>query len=493
MSVWQNCAGKRKRDKTPIPTMPNNLSIRNISDVPLELKLIERFDPHRGNDNPLANVTSIFTKATNSLGLTNNTTRAAVPEIDSNARPFTTRDVSIRIEPFSLVKTDIPAFERSDKERLRLNFEADDGRHQMYCPVPSQKSATLVAPPNARHRFTGIYLTQSAFVALYSSSHLNSWMQQLPNEIPLSFLSVPGTHNSPTHHLAPPSVRCQAVSPWDQLQNGVRFFDLRVQPENPPEDPLVLVHSVFPISLKGKKYFRDLYNDILRFLRENPGETLIMSLKREGTGDATDQQFSKILKDHYINRDSGSWFTEPRIPTLGEVRGKIVLIRRFNLDDSLRGEHNGRGLGIDASSWADNTPDHLAASGHIRVQDFYEVMESENIGKKIEYCTAHFERSGSSVYDRERIRQQGAEGDKTPIFVNFLSASNFWKVGTWPEKVAAKVNPACVDWLCRSHMLDGERVKEGTWGTGTVVCDWVGLDGDWDLVRCIVGMNAKLV
>lgn len=25
-----------------------------------------------------------------------------------------------------------------------------------------------------------------------------------------------------------------------------------------------------------------------------------------------------------------------------------------------------------------------------------------------------------------------------------------------------------------------------------MVCDWVGLNGDWDLVRCIVGMNAKL-
>lgn len=476
--------------------MPDNLTIRNLSDVPLELKLIERFDPHPGNDH-IANVTSIFAKATNSLGITNNTTRAAVPQIDSKASPFTTRDVSIRIDPFSLVRTDIPVFERSDKERIRLGFEADDGRHQMYCPVPTQESAGLVAPPDARHRLTGIYLTQCAFVALYSSSNLNSWMQKMPNEIPLSFLSIPGTHNSPTHHKAPPSVRCQAVSPWDQLQNGVRFFDLRVQPERPPDEALILVHSVFPISLAGKKHFRDLYNDILRFLRENPSETLLLSLKREGTGDATDQQLSKIIKDHYIARDPAAWYTEPRIPSLGEVRGKIVLIRRFGLDDSLRGEHDGRGLGLDASSWADNTPDALCGSGDLRVQDFYEVMESENINKKIEFCTAQFERSGACVYDpaRERARAQGQGGDKTPVFVNFLSASNFWKVGTWPEKVAAKVNPACVDWLCRRHMLeegDG-RVKEGGWATGVVVCDWVGLDGDWDLVSCIVGMNARLV
>ena len=498
MSIWHSCIGRRKRGNHQAvnATMPDNLSIRNLSNVPLELKLVERFDPHNAHGHSIANVTSIFAKATNSLGITNNTTRAAVPQIKSDARPFTTQEVSIRIDPFNLVRTDIRAFERSEKERLRLSFEADDGRHQMYCPVPTQESAGLVPPPNARHRLTGIYLTQASFVALYSSANLNCWMQKMPNDIPLSFLSIPGTHNSPTHHKAPPSVRCQAVSSWDQMQNGVRFFDLRVQPESPPNDPLVLVHSVFPISLSGKKYFRDLYNDILRFLRENPSEILLMSLKREGTGDATDQQLSKIVKDHYVDRDRDAWYTEPRIPNLGEVRGKIVLIRRFGLDDSLRGEHGGRGFGIDASQWADNTPDSLCGSGDVRVQDFYEVMESENIGKKIEYCTAQFGRSGSCVYDPERIRAQreGRREEKTPIFVNFLSASNFWKVGTWPEKIAAKVNPACTEWLCKRHMLEEDgRVKEGAWATGVAVCDWVGLDGDWDLVRCIVGMNARWI
>ena len=80
-----------------------------------------------------------------------------------------------------------------------------------------------------------------------------------------------------------------------------------------------------------------------------------------------------------------------------------------------------------------------------------------------------------------------------PLFINFLSASNFWKVGTWPEKIAARVNPAITAHLCLKHMLeDDSRVKEGEWGTGIVVTDWVGLDGDWDLFRCIVGLNSRL-
>jgi len=76
-----------------------------------------------------------------------------------------------------------------------------------------------------------------------------------------------------------------------------------------------------------------------------------------------------------------------------------------------------------------------------------------------------------------------------PFYLNFLSASNFWKVGCWPEKIAKKLNPAIVEFLCEKH---GEGVQ-GDLGTGIVVCDWVGEDGDWDLVRCIVGMNARLM
>jgi 1-phosphatidylinositol phosphodiesterase len=33
---------------------------------------------------------------------------------------------------------------------------------------------------------------------------------------------------------------------------------------------------------------------------------------------------------------------------------------------------------------------------------------------------------------------------------------------------------------------------DGDGATGVVVADWVGVDGDWDLVRCIMGMNARL-
>jgi 1-phosphatidylinositol phosphodiesterase len=45
------------------------------------------------------------------------------------------------------------------------------------------------------------------------------------------------------------------------------------------------------------------------------------------------------------------------------------------------------------------------------------------------------------------------------------------------------------------HGEDGKgpnKLKIGSAGTGVVVTDWVGHKDDWDLIRCIVGMNARL-
>lgn len=236
-------------------------------------------------------------------------------------------------------------------------------------------------------------------------------------------------------------------------------------------------------------------NIVFSFLDANPAETIIISLKREGVGKSTDQQLSKILHGHYAT-DANRWFTENRIPILGEVRSKVVLLRRFGLDDSLKGENNGTGWAIDGESWPDNCADGLCSSGEIRVQDFYEVAESENIEKKITYSTDHLEKAAQGVCPLPENASAAAEAVKLPIFVNFLSASNFWRANCWPDKIASKVNPRIIDFLCRCHNEpagpEGEERKVGDGSTGIVVCDWVGHNGDWDLVRCIVGMNSKL-
>jgi len=465
------------------------LTIRNVTTIPIELKILEGFETAQSID-----CLGTVTRTLSGLFRTTHITPTSA-QLSVKSGSFNRQEKSIPIAPFEVKNTDI---DLNAKEVLRLTFETGGQRYRVDLPTPQHRSTVLTPlSTNPKFEFTAVYLRRTSYLALFSSAKLESWMRKLEDETPLSALSIPGTHNSPTHHTALPSVRCQAVSVKEQLDNGIRFLDIRVQPEspnNPSKDGLILVHSAFPISLTGTKYFRDLVSVVHAFLNANPSETIIMSLKREGVGSATDEQLSKILHDHYTT-DSSRWFTENRIPILGEVRGKIVIIRRFFIDDSLKKLNNGKGWCLDAESWPDNCIDGMCSSGEIRVQDFYEVEETINIDKKITYASDQLGRSGETVAVLPGNLNTAA---KQPFFINFLSASNFWRAGCWPEKIAAKVNPSIIDFLCRRHnepwAMDGgeKRCPVGDGSTGIVVCDWVGEKGDWDLVRCILAMNAKL-
>ncbi|KAL1866443.1 hypothetical protein VTK73DRAFT_4700 [Phialemonium thermophilum] len=476
-----------------------SLTIRNLSSVPLELKHIQRFEgqaaPKPGG---IANLTSTITGIFNA---THTPTGGVTPRGD---HPIEKRDVNgVTVQPFTTHSTDIRAADPT-REVLRLTFQqpGTDHRYEVDAPGPSPRSLVLrhVSGGNAPHEFTAVYIPNGAHLAIYSSANLSRWMGELADGFPLSALSIPGTHNSPTCHVALPSVRCQAVGVREQLDNGVRFMDIRVSANpfgkgNDEDSELALVHSAFPISLTGVKRFSDLLKEVYAFLERNPSETVLMSIKREGTGKGTDGDLSRHLAtDRYLGADGSGrrWFTEPRIPTLGEARGKIVLVRRFGLDDDLKRRlHGGQGWGIDGSSWPDNCEDKPTGSGLIRVQDFYEVDQSTNIEKKIQLARAQLERAGQTRFPASST----PNAKPPPLFVNFLSASNFFNANCWPEKIAAKVNPAVIEYLCIRHGEHGKGpngLDVGDASTGIVVTDWVGNDGDWDLIRCIVGWNARL-
>ncbi|KAI1334009.1 PLC-like phosphodiesterase [Xylariaceae sp. FL0016] len=463
-----------------------DLTIRNLTATPLELKLVERFEAHPTNggdkDNPIGNFTTKIT------GMFNTTSANVKPHGEANHR----RDLSIPIAPFENRATDVRAADPG-REVIRLTFESQGHRYRVDTPSPSKHSMVLEKLDGGPNEYTAVYVQNGGCLAIYSSANLACWMRELRDDYPLSALSIPGTHNSPTCHVALPSVRCQAVGMREQLDNGVRFFDVRVN-VNQDSDELTLVHSAFPISLTGNKYLRGLIDVVYAFLDANPSETLIMSVKREGTGKGTDQKLSKLLKERFYE-DGRRWYTEPRIPRLGEARGKIVLLRRHGNDESLNHEWGGRGWGLDGSVWPDNCADGHVGSGIARVQDFYEIDQSTNIQKKIELARGHLERAGE-----RHCKLPGAEGfdakaAPAPFFINFLSASNFFRTNCWPEKIAEKVNPAIIEYLCLRHGQEGKGpagLKVGDAATGVVVTDWCGQQGDWDLIRCVVGLNAKL-
>lgn len=336
-----------------------------------------------------------------------------------------------------------------------------------------------------------MYEADSRSLTLFDTYDKASWMQEFHDNTTLAALSIPGTHNTPTFHYALPSVRCQAVSPLEQLRNGVRFFDVRVQLSNPEDvndKTLHLVHGAFPISLTGHKNLEQLLNDTKAFLTEHPSETVVLCLKREGVGSGTDAQLADLLVRHY----TADWYTKKRIPTLGEVRGKIVLMRRFSLSDAVRASH--KEFGLNAESWPDNTAS--ATHGSVNVQDFYQVMHKKQIPEKFDLVCAQMERA--AAVNHPWPSSQAVELQQL-VFLNFLSASNFFNVFCWPKHIAARLNPAVRRFLCEQHAaklcaaVSSDNMVKGDGGLGIVICDWVGRGGDWDLVDCILGMNSVLL
>lgn len=82
------------------------------------------------------------------------------------------------------------------------------------------------------------------------------------------------------------------------------------------------------------------------FLKENPGETILFQLK-EDDGDTGIALFGEFYAQCIRGREE-LWYLENRIPALGEVRGKIVLLRVVGVDAS---HFDDKTCGIDFSAY----------------------------------------------------------------------------------------------------------------------------------------------
>ena len=501
------------------------LTVRNLTPTVISIAHIERFeDPN-----------TLQSKARGYIFSSKNTTTLAPtsPELSGHAQSFNHQDVKVILQPFESYTLRFPgsaeaeATTRLSSPAIRLVIQSAQERHRIDThPSYTQTFTQDFTPLSGNSRI-------STYKALFHpskpvphlaihSNHLpkySSWMATMPDNIPLSAISIPGTHNSHTHYRALPSVRCQVHDVKTQLENGIRFLDIRVQPVHAidaEKKDLYLVHGAFPISLTGPKYLEPVLKVCYDFLVANPSETVLISLKREGVGSATDEHLARILQDHYIAPKQSCWYTNPSIPYLGTVRGKLVLIRRYNVAEPpfSPSPSNPSATGIDATAWPHNAthalfPSHFPTPTFC-LQDFCEVLIPESIPTKVQHCNDHLVRAAAAIHpipgvstDMENPVPPG------PLYLNFLSGSNFWKKACWPGAIARVVNKGMEEWLCSGHHLEAparntkvpsevdegveldgvKRAKSGDGSTGLVVMDCVGENWDWELVRLVVGMN----
>jgi 1-phosphatidylinositol phosphodiesterase len=240
-----------------------------------------------------------------------------------------------------------------------------------------------------------------------------NWMQSQTDATLLSEISIPGSHDSGAlYEPVAGTAKCQNLIITDQLNNGIRFLDIRCR----HIDNAFAIHHG---SIYQHLNFDDVLNACFAFLAAHPTETILMSVKEEYDSSNVTRSFEATFMA-YVAKKPGGWYLGSSIPALGSVRGKIVLLRRFSA--------SAMPLGIPATDWADNAS---FSSGALRVQDCYKVTDT---GSKWNSLVALF--------------NEALAGPSTTLYLNFSSGYKPLIFGI-PSitTVSNYINPKIVDYF----------------------------------------------
>ncbi|KAF4979743.1 hypothetical protein FZEAL_4100 [Fusarium zealandicum] len=164
----------------------------------------------------------------------------------------------------------------------------------------------------------------SAFSFDVDRAHNPAWMAELPDDVHLSSLSIPGTHDTMTYAIGTESLECQNWNLTTQLIAGIRYFDIRARLR---DDELHIYH--------GNGYtgfsFKDVVGYMSEFLDMYPSETIVMRLKREGNGIGSNNtiSFEEAFNHHALGEHLYSYSPLKPLPKLGDIRSKIFMLQQF--------------------------------------------------------------------------------------------------------------------------------------------------------------------
>ncbi|KAF9269823.1 PLC-like phosphodiesterase [Marasmius fiardii PR-910] len=271
------------------------------------------------------------------------------------------------------------------------------------------------------------------------------WMAKIPDDTRLVHMNLPGTHDAATWNysqttqdslirytgeISPAETfRCQELSFFDMLNGGIRVFDLRFA-WNPGNDTVGFYHSAALLSPTTR--LEDVLFGLYSWLDTHPTETVLLSMNHEGgTGTQDSPELQKHIYDIFESPLARQYWlqTNGKLGTLGESRGKLILLQRFaysllppDLTDRI-------GIALPPNLWTDNSANielvYNEKEGRIAfIEDFYEPhpppTESPDnradisIRYKFNATVAHLTRAG----DRNNATT------KDQLFISFASGEN---------------------------------------------------------------------
>ena len=310
------------------------------------------------------------------------------------------------------------------------------------------------------YRTVIMLLTLSAVQTAWADG--NNWMASLPDNVYITQLSIPGTHDAATSTCSGVS-KTQTYTISQQWEKGVRVFDLRPTDEN-DDGPIYHGSGIFRSST-GTTLKAELGN-LKTKLAANSTEFAIVIIRNENNTGQDNGKWKEVIKpilDAY-NDVLTEWNPDLR---LGDVRGKILVFARDEVTETKAAK---------VWDWGDNQTykgDILLNDNgafHIVLQDYY---DNVNTTTKKNAIGAMLDES-TTIHSPNRLYINHASG------VASLS----------PSTCAKATNPYICDYL-DSHQNVGP--------TGIIMMDFAGDNGNInnnyrgaDLVNKIIANNNAL-
>ena len=275
-------------------------------------------------------------------------------------------------------------------------------------------------------------------------SNTSTWMEAYPDDTQLVHMNIPGTHDTATWNYSlatqeyldhvtslvedtnfPPDwFRCQDKPIIDMLNDGIRAFDLRYA-YDVTNSTLVFWHGM---SLQSQTAtVEDVLFGFYHWLDDHPSETVFLSFQHEGSSTryaSNDAGVQQLLFEALTTPAARSYIQQSNtLSTLGSARGKIVLLRRFDLD-KLPSTYTAMlpGLHFSPNDWTPNganitlTYDEIS-QGTAHIEDYFFPLTPRNSTAKeniaVKFGATH-----------EMLRYAASPAHPDDLFWSFASSTN---------------------------------------------------------------------
>ena len=326
----------------------------------------------------------------------------------------------------------------------------------------SSDSWTTQFKPSAKKKITLPAIPSTSTVG-------NNWITPLDDNIYVSQISIPGTHDAATGDGTTFRLgKTQELTLDQQFEIGIRAFDLRPAVRN---NDLILCHGVVATTFAWDQ----VMERFKYYLSEHPGEFIIALIRHEDEYDRNNANWGSIMQGKLeslkaeTNPKTNESYTADFKPdlTVGELRGKILFLCRdwtkYNNDGPVVGGYTG---------WS-----HSPSGSEVSIYS-----RTVNGTMNIQDCYAPSEDGQSNIFNTSKFPEIKWTGIKTLLDKSMKFHTDPTLINRW----SVNHTSGYVDWVSTT---DGYRknaannniklynyINSTTWcgSTGIVLMDFVG-------------------